>query len=106
MEPIQIALILAAIDSLDHFDGDLAHLADMQARTRAALNALEIGHQTDNLRAARREWGQIEIIYALALDQERSILLVDDRDDMWQAVRVFRGLFDGLLPHEGVRRDD
>ncbi|WP_152642158.1 hypothetical protein [Microbacterium azadirachtae] len=102
MEPIQIALIAAAIDSLDRFDGDLTHLAEMQARTKAALNALDIGHQTDDLRAARREWGQNEIIYALALDQKSSTLRVDEREGMWQAVRALRGFFDGLLLHEGV----
>lgn len=84
-----------ALSSLHAFSGGFADLERVVRDLKSVLPALEGLAGSACVEALRRQWGQLEIIYALALDDERYSLAPEEEVSASEAVAHLLREFEG-----------
>jgi hypothetical protein len=79
-----------ALDSLNHYSGGFVELERVDRDLKSIIRSLEEVADPSWTSSLLRQWGQLEIIYALVLDDGRLYLTQDEEMDV-------RGIVAGLL---------
>ncbi len=79
--------------ALSDFRGGLDDLSRVTSATKSVLSSLEIISDENWVKEARRQWGQLEILYALVLEDGRESLTDTEHADTVEIVASLRGLF-------------
>lgn len=90
---MQINALREAVGSaLLGYEGGLSGLGQLINRTETLIDALGPVAEADWVARLRREWGQLEIIYAVALDEGRSELSDEEQRDIGSAIQKLQSL--------------
>jgi hypothetical protein len=93
-DPVK-GLYSGLVEELSSYSGGLSDLGRVIGRLEPLIEQLEEHEGGDAVKALRREWGQLEILYALALDEGRGQLTVDEERDVAEIVAdLLRGSAD------------
>jgi hypothetical protein len=88
-DPEQV-LYAHLVDELSGYHGGLSSLGRLVSRLEPLIDQLEERGSEDWVRALRRNWGQLEILYALALDKGRGQLTDDEERDVAEIIDGIR----------------
>jgi hypothetical protein len=88
-ERFLIGRIVHALDAYERGDSSLARLV---ADVEIGIDALFDVADSTWVEQLRSTWGGLEIVYALALDDGRSALTDDERDDIGETIAALRAL--------------
>ena len=78
--------------SLSGYGGGFPDLGRLVATLEAFVDSLEALTDARWVAQLRREWGQLEIVYALALDAGRSTLTDEEQQDIGLTIQNLRSL--------------
>jgi hypothetical protein len=81
-----------AFEAVTGFDGGFGELERLLARVKAVLSELETISDARWIVESRRQWGQLEILYALVLESARVALTDEEDADAKEIVSRLEGL--------------
>lgn len=91
-------------EALTAYESGHRDLARLVSDLESLISSLEDASDASWIGALRREWGELEIVHALALDEGRSALTSDEKRDVNQTVDELGLLLDrsGSMPGDHV----
>jgi hypothetical protein len=78
-----------AVDSLTRFGGGFADLERLVGEMKSIVRSLDEVADASWTKALLKQWGQLEIVYALVLDEGRSSLSEAEEADVREIVAKF-----------------